>query len=363
MRLSVKLLHLVVFVSVILLLPSAGYATGGQWVKYSGNPVLVPTAGGWDNDYVVSPRVLFNGTNYRMWYDGGSAGVAAIGYATSTDGLTWSKYPSPVLSPGAQGAWDSGSVTVGSIIWNGTVFLMWYGGSNTTNSGGAIGLATSKDGISWVKYSGNPVLERGLSGPDQSYMASPYVIKLTTQYWMWYTGRNTTYPEPNSVARILAATSYDGITWTKAPSPAITPSSNSTVWDSGSVYSASVIFDGTNFGIWYTGTNQSYMMPQIGFASSQGGGSWTRSGLNPILGPGVPGGWDSAGVEQPSVIVGGDGFMLYYDGFSQNTGGRIGLAIGPHNFVIPEFSALDLLYGVVISTTVCFATIKRQHEH
>ena len=365
MRLSVKLLHLVVLVSVILLLPSSGYATGGQWVKYSGNPVLVPTPGSWDNDYVVSPRVLFNDTTYRMWYDGGNSGVGAIGYANSTDGLTWNTYPNPVLSPGGPGAWDSGTVTVGSVIWNGTAFLMWYGGSNTTISGGEIGLAMSKDGISWTKYSENPVLRRAIFSLDQSYMASPYVIKLSTEYWMWYTGKNTTYPEPNSVSRILAATSYDGITWTKAPSPAITPSSNSTAWDSGSVYSASVIFDGTNFGLWYTGTNQSYMSPQIGFASSPGGGNWTRSALNPILGPGMPGSWDSAGVEQPSAIVGGSGFMLYYDGFSPNTGGRIGVAIGPHNFVIPEFSAptLNLLFGAVISTTVCFAAIKRRHDH
>jgi hypothetical protein len=57
--------------------------------------------------------------------------------------------------------------------------------------------------------------------------------------------------------------------------------------------------------------------------------------------------------------------MLYYDGFSPNTGGRIGVAIGPHNFVIPEFSAptLNLLFGAVISTTVCFAAIKRRHDH
>jgi len=365
LRLSVKLLQFALLVSVILLLPSAGYATVGQWVKYSGNPVLVPTAGSWDSDYVVSPRVLLNGTIYRMWYNGGNAGLAAIGYANSTDGLAWSKYPNPVLLPGGSGAWDSGRVTLGSVIWNGTVFLMWYGGSNTTNSAGSIGLATSNDGISWAKYPGNPVLQRSTFGLDQSYMASPYVIKLNTQYWMWYTGKSTTYPQPNSVARILAATSYNGISWSKNPSPAIAPSSNSTSWDSGSIYSASVIFDGANFGLWYTGTNQSYMLSQIGFASSPGGGNWTRSAMNPILSPGPPGSWDSAGVEQPSVIVGGNGFMLYYDGFSQNTAGRIGLAIGPHSFVIPEFSAptLDLLFGVIISTTVCFATIKRQHKH
>jgi len=330
-------------------------------MKYSGNPVLTPTSGAWDNDYVSTPRVLLTASLYRMWYDGGSGGVAAIGYANSTDGFTWTKYSNPVLSPGGPGAWDSGRVALGSVIWNGTDFLMWYAGSNTTVSGGAVGLATSTDGISWMKYSGNPVLVRTVSSPDQSYMASPYVIKLTTEYWMWYTGRNTTYPDPNPVARILAATSYDGITWTKAPSPEIVPSSNSTIWDSGSVYSASVIFSGTNFGLWYTGTNQSYLSPQIGFASSSSGENWTQSTMNPILSAGTPGSWDSAGVEQPCVIVGGQGFMLYYDGFSPNAGERIGLAIGPQGFVVPEFSAptVNLLIIAAISTTY-FAKLKRK---
>ena len=51
MRLRVKLLDLAVIVSVILLLPSTGYATEEQWVKYSGNPVQVPTTSSWDSAF------------------------------------------------------------------------------------------------------------------------------------------------------------------------------------------------------------------------------------------------------------------------------------------------------------------------
>jgi len=334
---------IVLLFSLVALLPSVGYAANtssasAQWTKYSGNPVLSPTPGGWDADYVMSPRILNTTSGYSMWYDGGSAGVAAIGYANSTDGINWEKYPEPVLSPGPQGAWDSGQVALGPIIWNGSLFEMWYGGSNTTtNSNGAIGFATSKDGISWSKYSGNPVLQRSLFGLDQSYMATPYVIKLQLYYYMWYTGRNTTYPQPNPTARILAATSYDGIHWTKMPSPAITPSENPEDWDSGAVYSPSAIYDNTNFGLWYTGTNQSYMMPQIGFVNSAAGENWAPLTTGPTLGLGPPGSWDSAGVEQPNVIMTGNGLMMYYDGFSNTTAGRIGLAFGSQNFEVLAF--------------------------
>jgi hypothetical protein len=75
--------------------------------------------------------------------------------------------------------------------------------------------------------------------------------------------------------------------------------------------------------------------------------------LNPILSPGPPGSWDSAGVEQPgvSVVI---GYMLYYDGFSNTTRTAIGLARAPEGFAIPEFPETPsiLLLGVlVISAT------------
>jgi len=308
----------ILFVSVTMLLPSVAYATNtssgtAQWVKYSGNPVLSPMPGEWDSNYVMSPRVIANSVSFSMWFDGGSPGIAAIGYANSTDGVTWKEYSGPVLLPGPQGAWDSGRVALGSIIWNGSLFLMWYGGSNTTtNSNGAVGFATSKNGISWVKYSGNPVLQRSLFGLDHNLMATPYVIKLQLYYYMWYTARNTMYPQPNPSTRILAAISSDGIHWARIPSPAMTPSLNPNAWDSGAVYSPSTIYDNANFGLWYSGTNQSYMTPQIGFANSPDGYNWTPSTTGPILSAGAPGSWDSAGVEQPNVIDTQNNLLMYY---------------------------------------------------
>jgi len=355
----------------VALLPSVSYATSAsvssaQWVKYSGNPILSPTPGSWDANYVMSPRVLNVSSGYSMWYDGGSVGLEAIGYANSTDGISWAKDPKPVLSPGSQGAWDSGQVALGSVLWNGTLFEMWYGGSNTTTYGiGEVGLATSKNGISWVKYPGNPVLGRSLFGLDQSYLATPYVIKLQLYYYMWYTGRNTTYPQPNPTARILAATSYDGIHWIKMISPAMIPSTNNTSWDSGAVYSPSAIYDNTNFGLWYTGTNQSYMRPQIGFANSPDGENWTQLSGQPILGLGATGSWDSAGVEQPDVVMSRNGLLMYYDGFSNTTAGRIGLAFGSQNFEILAFPppTFDTSLGPSAYATIDSFTYKNTSQY
>jgi predicted GH43/DUF377 family glycosyl hydrolase len=327
--------------------------------------VLSTTPGSWDSAYSVSPRVLYDGTIYRMWYNGGNmSGFAGIGYASSTNAVTWVKRSGPVLIPGPKGAWDSASVAVGSVLWNGTLFLMWYRGSNsTTNQAGAVGFAYSKDGATWKKSSANPVLIGTYI--DQGYIASPYVIKTELTYTMLYVGRNASFTKSSTYSRILYATSFDGIQWTKSPSPVFSPSSDPTAWDSGAVYSPSVYFNGTTFGLWYSGLGQNLMGPQVGLATSPDGKTWTRSSLNPILSPGGQGTWDSAGVEQPNVVLGAKGYLLYYDGLAENAGGRIGLAQAPQSpqvLPIPEFPYMSLPLGVTVCAAFCFLRFQKK-EH
>jgi predicted GH43/DUF377 family glycosyl hydrolase len=347
-----------------MLFPAA-HADSGQWVKYAGNPVLTPTPDSWDGDYVTSPRVIYDGSTFRMWYQGGFSGVSLIGYATSTDGINWVKHGTPVLTVGPSGAWDSSAVALGSVLWNGTTFQMWYAGTNgITYPGGAIGFATSTDGINWVKYSGNPVLIPTELGFDQKYIASPYVIRLTLTYNMWYTGRNVIAPKANAINRILYATSTDGMQWTKWPKPVLSPAADPSAWDSNSVYAPSVIWNGQLFGLWYSAINQSLLVPRIGFATSPDGATWTQSSSNPILIPGPPDTWDSAGVEQPSVVQLGKSFMMYYDGYSNKQGQRIGLALSPQGFAIAEFPAptFDLFLGLITCATLYVVYCRRSHR-
>jgi hypothetical protein len=47
----------------------------------------------------MTGSVLFDGTTYKMWYAGGNASwTGQIGYATSPDGITWTKNPNPVIT-------------------------------------------------------------------------------------------------------------------------------------------------------------------------------------------------------------------------------------------------------------------------
>lgn len=347
------LLTIVLFVSMVM--PSLVRAdSGDQWVKYSGNPILGPAPGAWDSDFTIAPVVLYDGAAYRMWYDGGHATATGIGFANSTDGIHWTKSPGPVLLPGPPGSWDSSQVQLGSVLWNGTMFLMAYRGENTTDfQNGAIGVAGSLDGISWVKYSGNPVL---IPGDVHATIGRPFALRWQITYNMWYSGRIAASAPIN----IFYATSTNGITWTKWPSPVISPSSSPGAWDSGTVTSPSVVRVGLSFGLWYTGLNQTGTTPQIGYATSTNGASWNKSST-PVLSPGPIGSWDSAGVEQPDVVNGANGYMMYYDGFNTTSSPNIGLALAPENFNVPELPVpqVGLLVAVLACTTVCFARRRR----
>ncbi len=67
------------------------------------------------------------------------------------------KDPNPVLGVGQEGSWDDAAVNYPSVIVDGSNYKMWYGGYDGTNF--RIGYATSPDGINWTKADDvNPVL-------------------------------------------------------------------------------------------------------------------------------------------------------------------------------------------------------------
>lgn len=175
-------------------------ADGISWTKH-GSPVLqVGSASGWDNAFLEGPSVVKDGNTYKMWYCGydvtvnGSStdGKASIGYATSTDGINWTKYANnPIMVTGV-GNWESVYVQDPHVIKENGEYHMWYGGgSDDSHYDQQVGYATSLNGITWTKSPLNPVLTRGNSGDwDQLVASFPSVINDGGGYKMWYTGKD-----------------------------------------------------------------------------------------------------------------------------------------------------------------------------
>jgi beta-1,2-mannobiose phosphorylase / 1,2-beta-oligomannan phosphorylase len=128
------------------------------------NPVLLPgVPGAWDDKSVLAPIVRNIGGSYYMWYTGFRTPDfwKTAGVAVSPDGVrNWTRYSgNPVISPTA-GAWDGTYTEVASIILRGDTLHMWYDGSldPTETNCFRIGHATSP-----VVASG--VAEGDLEGP------------------------------------------------------------------------------------------------------------------------------------------------------------------------------------------------------
>ena len=214
--------------------------------------VLPPNqATGWEND-INRPTVIKQGRIYRLWYTGQANGRSAIGYATSDDGVVWKRQSDqPVLV--ADQPWEKVAVMCPNVIWDRKtkLYKMWYSGGDQYEPD-AIGYATSPDGITWTKREANPVFK---SDPgiewEQAKVTACQVVQDGGWYLMFYIGfRDVDH------AQIGVARSKDGLTnWHRlAANPIIRPTQDQ--WDADACYKPFAIYDGKKWLLWYNGRRE-----------------------------------------------------------------------------------------------------------
>lgn len=289
---------------------AGGSQSTGACAKNSRNPVLAPTPGSWDQGAIGRQFVLFNGTTYIMWYTAFNQ-TLAIGLAFSEDGVSWSKYPLPVLAAGASGSWDSGGVEAPAVLWNGTGYEMYYTGANGTGFASDIGVAFSKDAIHWQRYANNPVLTRG-PGKYDAFMAKfGDVIYDPPLFKMWYTAKPASTIVDNTLYTIAYATSTDGLHWTKyAGNPVVTPTTPGRGdFYIGAEYPHVIKIDGQYLMIllFTDGADT------ISYAQSLDGKNWNSTGESLISNTNNFQDWDDIPY-YPSPILNGSNLMLWYSG-------------------------------------------------
>jgi predicted GH43/DUF377 family glycosyl hydrolase len=183
---------------------------GINWNTIGSSPVLTPgTTGSWDEHFVVPSVVLKENNQYKMYYLGSTRdyGSLSVGLATSIDGIHWVKYSNPVITPNEQYY----SIGLTDIVQNGNMYLAYFDYTTLNSTGGKIGLATSTDGLNWVMYSGNPILVSTLAWEGGS-IHNPSVIFDNNQYKMVY---------GNAIGQNAfgMATSSDGFNFVKKEEP------------------------------------------------------------------------------------------------------------------------------------------------
>ena len=216
---------------------------GVEIYVYAKNPVVMPQIGG-----ARKPSVVKAGGVYWMYYYVTVGSSYAIHLSTSPDGRTWQPHPgNPVVGPGGPGAWDGAGVLAPVVLLEGNTFRMWYQGWDGSFS--SIGYATSTDGIAWTKHPGNPVLTHGGSPTDFDFLTAGEPACVRTGDWlhMYYTAVSGADRLSIGYAR-----SADGLVWVKSSSnPVLTP--GFAAWEAVSVAASFVSTEGTRLDLYYSG--------------------------------------------------------------------------------------------------------------
>lgn len=287
-----------------------------QWQDYHSNPILLSSNSFYDYAGVSQCKIIFDNDKYRMYYVGlRDNGVGNILYAESQDGIMWIRPQSqPVLTPGDSIAWDTRGVGPDAIIKDGNVFKLYYRGTNYAGVS-HVGLATSSDGINFVKHP-TPVLY-SIQGSENN-IGSHSLVKVNGVYYLYYAA-NSGSP---ATLKIYLATSMDGINWTRYSGNPILVKTQA--WEGTGITYASVIYDNNQFKMIYQ--MYAYKDTAFGSAVSNDGKNWTKLNTNPVFTAKRTFNYWASGIDYPFLMKAGNEYRLYYSGIKNSPNYRIGFA-------------------------------------
>lgn len=316
-------------------------ATG--WVQWHKNSSAVYTAA----THVASdPSVMADESVFRLAYTGVDLSNpmgphASIDLATSPDSLSWSPLSSATVSTadsngeilrGRPGAWDENLETP-FLMKTLSGYMLYYSGYRDATSPAhgkgfpaALGLATSRDGITFTRAQSDPVLEPSAGTFDADAIYSPDIIPYQGGYLMVYAGHCYSDCPGNPGVRILGATSPDGINWTKFGQPLLA-TTGTPEWMRDAVAEPAILLgpDGDLY-LFFTGVKDNERVIGVARASSPTG-AWE---INPeaIVKP-TAGAFDEIGDIAPTVLLENGTVRMWFVGRNRTGQYAIGYAEAP----------------------------------
>lgn len=295
--------------------------------------------------YVAAdPSVLLDNGLYRMSYTcidpSGDVTIAEICEATSSDGMSWTNVPATgeiegLVLAGRPGMWDE-HLETSLIVKRGDQYLLYYSGYQTDGLPvigfpASLGLAISTDGVTFTRVQDEPILSPTHGSLDNDAIYGPTIVEYNGELVMIYAGHcyNNCPTDEDSEVTLLAATSSDGISWTKQPDPVLAPV-DGLGWMEDGVSDPDLVQgpDGRYY-LFFTGVREDDRAIGVAVGDSPFG-PWTVD-ADPIILPSVTViGFDAAGVVAPTVLVEGDRARMWYRGTGINDEGfAIGYAEAP----------------------------------
>lgn len=241
----------------------------------------------------------------------------------------------PVLKKGESFGADFYALSDCWVLAHEGIYKMWYteGGAVAPDTvlHSSIGYATSVDGIHWIKYADNPVMDISKTQWDSLGVETVTVIidvdaPPSARYKMWYAGVTQTSFRYD----IGYAFSPDGIHWEKYPD-AVVQVGNANAWDNCFLEGPSVIKEGNIYKMWYAGYDCEVNgqatdgKVNIGYAVSNDGIVWVKHTNNPVMTVSTSG-WDNVYVQDPHVLLYNGRYHMWFggadtgDNYTQQTG-------------------------------------------
>ncbi len=175
-------------------------ATSSDGLTWTYAGLALNYGGAGEGHAAAYPSVLDDGSSYKSWYSGITAGGSyQIFLATSPDAVTWTKQ-GLVMPLGAPGEPDDDEILKNVVVKNSTgKYRMWYGG---VGSAWRILYAESPDGIDWSDRRGIAIYEGSPGELDEVWISPGNVfMPVNNAGWMWYAGRDS-----SSYGRVFTAT-------------------------------------------------------------------------------------------------------------------------------------------------------------
>jgi hypothetical protein len=297
---------------------AVGYASstdGVSWNKSASNPVLQRSGTQpWDAGGVSYGPLLDEGDHYTMFFRGYDAGnIYRYGRAVSTDLISWQRDPGFVFGTGAAGTWDEKLSTI-RVNKQGAGYGMWYSAYDAGWAGG-LGYAYSPDGLAWNRNAANPVLA-GTPGDWDAGGIEGFV--LLERPWMG--DYMIAYSAQDGLANyaIGLAFSPDGINWTKHAGNPVILTGGAGTWNENIVDVMSLSFDGSFYKLILSGQD-GLGKYNVGQSYSDNGLLWFLPTENPILTPSAGPAWDDSAVFSTGPYLEGNTLRLFYSGIGSIT--------------------------------------------
>jgi predicted GH43/DUF377 family glycosyl hydrolase len=255
-----------------------------SWTRHPDNPVMNAAPGEWDEQFIAPTTILFYDDIYHMYYGGGLDYATGFGYATSPDGINWTRYENnPILTLGAEGEWDAVRIADCMVVRRDTIIHMWYSAYGENFALYRIGHATSPDGLNWTKDPDNPIMDIVEGDPEKTTTILNMIFYNGNLFHMYYSTciRHVTKMSVNH------AISEDGYNWTLVPGNPIMQAVDKDAYRS----AESIAYNGDQYIMSFLSGQQWEWVFNI--AVSDDLYSWEQYAHNPTFFPGPTGSWDS----------------------------------------------------------------------